>query len=40
MKYSIGALLVVAGFLAVNTDAMQEAKEKTRDDLLRINEEV
>ncbi|EPB92367.1 hypothetical protein HMPREF1544_00665 [Mucor circinelloides 1006PhL] len=40
VKYSIGALLVVAGFLAVNTDAMQEAKEKTQDELLRVNEEV
>ncbi|CAO3637665.1 unnamed protein product [Mucor fragilis] len=40
VKYSIGALLVVAGFLAVNTDAMQEAKEKTQDELLRVSEEV
>ncbi|CEP11289.1 hypothetical protein [Parasitella parasitica] len=38
VRYSVGALLVVAGFLAVNTDAMQETKEKTRDGLLRINE--
>ncbi|KAL9547649.1 hypothetical protein MBANPS3_006067 [Mucor bainieri] len=40
VKYTIGALLVVAGFLAVNTDAMQEAKEKTQDELLRVSEEV
>ncbi|KAK4512916.1 uncharacterized protein ATC70_003626 [Mucor velutinosus] len=40
IKYSIGALLVVAGFLAVNTDAMQEAKEKAQDELLRVSEEV
>ena len=40
MKYSIGALLVIVGFLAVNTDAMQEAKDKNQDALLRINEEV
>lgn len=28
LRYAIGACLVVLGFLAVNTDAMKEAKEK------------
>jgi solute carrier family 35 protein F5 len=37
IKYIIGALLVIAGFLAVNTDAMQEAKAKSEDELLRVN---
>ncbi|KAI7895847.1 uncharacterized protein EV154DRAFT_296896 [Mucor mucedo] len=35
VRYSIGAVLVIAGFLAVNTDAMNEAKEKSQEDLLR-----
>jgi solute carrier family 35 protein F5 len=39
IKYTIGALLVIAGFLAVNTDAMKEAKAKTQDEFLRINEQ-
>ena len=38
-KYSMGALLVIAGFLAVNADALREAKEKTTDELLRSNED-
>ncbi|KAI8642321.1 hypothetical protein BD408DRAFT_416617 [Parasitella parasitica] len=40
VRYSIGALLVVVGFLAVNTDAMQESKEKTQDELCGIDEDV
>lgn len=39
MKYTTGALLVIAGFLAVNADALKEAKEKTQDELLRSSEE-
>lgn len=39
-KYSMGALLVVLGFLAVNADALKEAKEKTQDELLRSTEVV
>ncbi|GAA5809764.1 hypothetical protein MFLAVUS_003177 [Mucor flavus] len=32
LQYSIGACLVVLGFLAVNTDAMNEAKEKIQEE--------
>ncbi|KAI8065395.1 uncharacterized protein B0P05DRAFT_589970 [Gilbertella persicaria] len=34
-KYTLGALLVIIGFLAVNTNAMKEAKEKTQNELLQ-----
>ncbi|CAO3623627.1 unnamed protein product [Mucor hiemalis] len=37
-KYSMGAILVILGFLAVNADALKEAKEKTQDELLRNNQ--
>lgn len=36
----MGALLVVLGFLAVNADALKEAKEKTQDELLSSTEVV
>lgn len=39
LKYTIGAILVIIGFLAVNTNAMKEAKEKNQDDLLRNSQE-
>ncbi|KAG0788858.1 hypothetical protein G6F21_006915 [Rhizopus arrhizus] len=34
IQYSIGALLVVAGFLAVNTNALKEAKIKSQEEIL------
>ncbi|KAI9486038.1 MAG: hypothetical protein EXX96DRAFT_472098 [Benjaminiella poitrasii] len=39
INYAIGALLVIAGFLAVNTDALHESKERTQEETLRAIEE-
>ncbi|KAI8979690.1 hypothetical protein BDF20DRAFT_819384 [Mycotypha africana] len=40
LHYILGAMLVVVGFLAINTTAMKEAREETQDEILAAENEV